>query len=47
MADLLNVDWMLTLNHLLLMAIAYLLAFPIGFDREVSTTVSFDRFLSV
>ena len=34
MADLLNVDWMLTLNHLLLMAIAYLLAFPIGFDRE-------------
>jgi len=34
MADLLNVDWMLTLNHLLLMASAYLLAFPIGFDRE-------------
>lgn len=30
----LDVDWNLVGNHLLLMSVAYLLAFPIGWERE-------------
>ncbi len=33
----LNVDWGLTIEHLLTMGTAYLLALPIGFDRESAT----------
>lgn len=35
-ADIFNFDWQLTVNNLVLLATAYVLAFPIGFDRESS-----------